>query len=309
MRKHILLVVLVIFFMILFVPSVGYSKKNEDSGISSDSPSSSSRTSSTVTSIASNSSSNSVSSTISAGSALNSITSSVDTDYLLSLDNTKTGWSHDYGAPKPTALQDMLTKYGVCWVGDRTKPIIYLTFDEGYEYGLTLNILDTLKAKNVKATFFVTLSYAKANPQIVRRIIDDGHTLGNHSSTHPSFPTKDINTDINEVMENHDYILKNFNYNMTLFRFPYGEYSTRTLALVKSLNYTAVFWSFAYVDWDTANQPTKEDALKLIEGKVNNGLIYLLHPESKTNAEILPQVIDDLRAKGYTIGQLTGNVD
>jgi peptidoglycan-N-acetylmuramic acid deacetylase len=309
MKKHILHIVLMIFFIFLFLLSIGCSKSDKNTESSSKADSSSSPTSSTVTSDALNSSSNMSSSTVSAELKSSSIADTVDKQNLLGLNNTKIGWSHDYGVAKPATIQNMLTKYGVCWIGNRKSYNVYLTFDEGYEYGLTTNILDTLKAKNVKAVFFITLSYAKTNPQIVRRMIDEGHTLGNHSCNHPSFPDKDIDTDINEVSNLHNYIKNNYNYDMTLFRFPYGEYSERTLALVRSLNYTSVFWSFGYKDWDVKNQPKKEDALKLIEGKVHNGAIYLLHPESKTNADILPEVIDNFRERGYNIALLTGNFE
>ncbi len=298
---------LCVFLLLVF--TVGCDPKKKGEGSSSSDLSSSSSASSTVASSALNSSVASSASSEAAVSKPMSGDGSADEKTLLTLDNTKTGWSHGYGAAKPAALQNLLTKYGACWIGNRNSPNIYLTFDEGYEYGLSGAILDTLKAKNVKAVFFVTLSFVKKNPQLVQRMIDEGHTLGNHSCNHPSFPTKDIATDTSEIMTLHQYMKDTYHYDMTLFRFPYGEYSERTLALVRSLNYTSVFWSFGYVDWDTEKQPTKEDALKLIEGKVHNGAIYLLHPESKTNADILGDVIDYFRDKGYTISLLTGNFD
>lgn len=177
---------------------------------------------------------------------------------------------------------------------------IRLTFDEGYENGYTSEILDILKEKNVKATFFVTYDYCKSSPELVERMIDEGHTVGNHSYTHPSFPDCSENEIIEEVMVLHDYVAEKFGYTMTVFRFPKGEFSEKALETVKSLGYTSVFWSFAYNDWDTGNQPDKTEALQKIKDSTHSG-IYLLHAVSETNTAILGEVIDYWKSEGYTI--------
>lgn len=178
---------------------------------------------------------------------------------------------------------------------------ICLTFDEGYENGYTAEILDTLKEKGVKAVFFVTYDYCKSSPDLVKRMIAEGHTVGNHSYTHPSFPDLSENEIIDEVMALHDYVAENFGYEMTLFRFPKGEFSENTLSAVKSLGYTSVFWSFAYSDWDIHNQPDKNSALEKIKTSTHSG-IYLLHAVSETNAAILGEVIDYWKSEGYEVG-------
>lgn len=224
------------------------------------------------------------------------------------LDNTKQGWGQGYNVnelnqPESCVLyQQKYGQYGTYFLAPSEK-VIYLTFDEGYENGYTSKILDVLKEKQVSGVFFVTLPYVKSQPELVRRMIDEGHIVGNHSVNHPSLPTKDLDTCEKEIMELHQYMLDEFGYEMNLFRFPMGEYSERTLALTQSLGYHSVFWSFAYKDWDPENQPEHSAALERVTTAVHPGAIYLLHAVSKTNTEILGEAIDSFRAQGYTIGK------
>ncbi|MFA9376946.1 MAG: polysaccharide deacetylase family protein [Lachnotalea sp.] len=188
---------------------------------------------------------------------------------------------------------------------------VFLTFDEGYEYpeansptGDTAQILDTLKEKGVKALFFVTLPYAKANPDLIKRMIDEGHIIGNHSVTHPvnGLPSLEtIEDQQNEVTGVHDYMLENYNYTMNLFRYPTGAFSEQSLAIVHNLGYQSVFWSFAYKDWLTDAQPDETDALNNMVEKLHPGAIYLLHAVSTTNTAVLGDFIDAIRADGYEI--------
>lgn len=178
---------------------------------------------------------------------------------------------------------------------------ILLTFDSGYENGCTTEILDTLKEKNVKAVFFVTYDYCRTSPELVQRMIDEGHTVGNHTYTHPSLPDCSEDEIIEEVMVLHDYVAEKFGYDMTLFRFPKGEFSEKSLSVVKSLGYSSLFWSFAYSDWDTNAQPDPKEALQKIKNSTHSG-IYLLHSVSETNAHILGDVIDHWQAEGYAVG-------
>lgn len=179
---------------------------------------------------------------------------------------------------------------------------IYLTFDCGYENGNTEKILDALAVKDVQAAFFVTLPFAQQNPEIVARILEDGHVLGNHSATHRQLPLLSDEETASEVMLLHEHVLQNHSYTMRLFRFPEGYSSEHTLAAVNNLGYRSVFWSFAYLDWDQNAQPDKNEALAKITGAAHGGAVYLLHAVSATNAEILPAVIDELHAQGYTFG-------
>ncbi len=226
---------------------------------------------------------------------------------LLSLDNTLRGWgpgvsvdanNRPHGA---LSAQSSYGKYGTSYIMNDNK--IYLTFDEGYENGYTPQILDTLKAKNVKAVFFITMSYAKSEPALVQRMIDEGHIVGNHSTDHLSFPGMTLEDAYEDIKGLHEYVYENFGYTMTLFRFPMGESSDRMAALVKELGYTSLFWSFAYRDWETDNQPAHDEAFAKIMSCAHPGAIYLLHAVSKTNTEVLGDVIDAFRAQGYEIAQ------
>jgi peptidoglycan-N-acetylmuramic acid deacetylase len=177
---------------------------------------------------------------------------------------------------------------------------ICLTFDEGYENGYTPAILDTLKEKGVKAIFFVTYDFAKSNPELIERMIDEGHIIGNHSYRHYTLDEVSTEEATEEIVYLDNYMKETFQYRMTLFRFPKGEFSENTLALADSLGYKSVFWSFAYTDWDTENPTDKDEAYQTITDNFHNGEIMLLHAVSQTNAEILGSVIDEAINQGYT---------
>ena len=183
---------------------------------------------------------------------------------------------------------------------------ICLTFDEGYENGYTASILDTLKEKNIKAVFFVTGDYCKSAPELVRRMIDEGHTVGNHTMSHPSLPDISQKELWDDVTELHEYVKDKFGYEMTLFRFPKGEFSERTLEDIHNLGYTSLFWSFAYADWDTNVHTDPAEALARLKDSTHSG-IYLLHAVSGTNAEILPELLDYWISQGYSVGAETGS--
>ena len=187
------------------------------------------------------------------------------------------------------------------FIGEAENKRLWLTFDEGYENGYTEKILDTLASKGAKATFFITQDYAEKNPGLIKRMIAEGHTVGNHSYSHPSLPECSNEDLYNEIMHLHNYISKNFGYEMYVMRPPMGEFSERVLACAKELGYTTVLWSFAYQDWLTDNQPEPTAAYDKITSKTHNGAVYLLHAVSKTNAEILPKVIDYWHENGYII--------
>ena len=201
----------------------------------------------------------------------------------------------------PIALQEKYGKYDALFIKDPDGSI-YLTFDEGYENGYTPAILDTLKEKGVHAVFFVTYDYAKRQPELVQRMIDEGHIVGNHSWTHPvgGLPTQSLEEASGEITKLHEYVKEHFNYTMTLFRPPEGAFSEQTLALAQSLGYKTVLWSFAYADWDPNQQMGYDAAYKKVTGAMHDGGIFLLHAVSKDNSEILPAVIDKFEDAGYS---------
>lgn len=234
---------------------------------------------------------------------------------LEAMDKTVNGWGpgKTSGGKRPPYAdpeQQKYEQYGANFIAPDTNKV-YLTFDCGYEYsyknsdGKTVRvtewILDTLKEKNVKAIFFVTMSYCKDNADIVQRMINEGHTVGNHSTTHPNMAKLSIDEMISEVMTLHNYVKANFNYEMHYFRPPEGAYSQQSLAVVHSLGYETVHWSFAYADWDPEAQPDVKEAYETVTGRHHNGAIYLLHAVSVTNATILGDVIDFLQGQGYEL--------
>lgn len=178
---------------------------------------------------------------------------------------------------------------------------IIITFDQGYENGYTEKILDTLKEKNVTAIFFLTGSYAKTERALVQRMIDEGHVLGNHGMTHASLPTLSEASAEEEIMSLHNFVLNNYGYEMQYFRCPCGEYSEQALETAQKCGYKTLFWSYAYVDWNTDKQPSPSEGLQKLTDSAHGGEILLLHSVSSTNAEILGQVIDNFRAKGFTV--------
>lgn len=226
------------------------------------------------------------------------------------LDNTLIGWGlgkEKDALARPIDAVNAQKKYGdlsSLFIDMSESKTIYLTFDEGYENGYTAEILDTLKEKGVKAAFFVTYDYCKSSPELVERMIKEGHTVGNHSYTHPSFPKCSEEQVEQEITTLHDYVRDNFGYEMTLFRFPMGEFSERTLKQVSELGYTSVFWSFAYQDWDMNKQPTPEEAFSTVTKSTHDGGIYLLHAVSEANANALGNIIDHWRQQGYTVGDI-----
>lgn len=205
---------------------------------------------------------------------------------------------------KPTActlLQKEYSGYAADFVrtGEEFDNKVYLTFDEGYENSYTSAILDVLKEKQVSAVFFITLPYAKSEPELVQRMIDEGHIVGNHTSKHPNMTTVSPEEGYDNVADLHNYVKENFDYEMYLFRFPEGAFSEQNLALLQKLGYKSVFWSFAYKDWDPDNQYDEETAFNKVTGSLHGGEIFLLHAVSKTNAAILGDVIDYVRNQGY----------
>ena len=189
--------------------------------------------------------------------------------------------------------------YEGIYVGNKEEKKIYLTFDEGYENGYTDDILDTLKEKEVTAVFFVTMPYVKKNPDLIRRMIDEGHIVGNHTVNHPSMPEVTDDEKLKkEIMDLHNYVRDNFNYEMTFLRPPKGEYSERTVKISLDLGYRTVLWSSAYDDWDVNKQGRLDYARKMVLNNLHNGCVMLLHAVSKDNTELLGEIIDETRNRG-----------
>lgn len=245
------------------------------------------------------------------GTPANITTEGVKMESYESLSNTVHGWGQGKQFNEmniPTSCIDFQQKYGkynASFVKEDCGNTIYLTFDEGYENGYTFAILDVLKEKNVPAVFFVTGDYVEASPELVERMIEEGHAVGNHTLTHPSMPLLSEEEMASEINELDSLVEEQFGYQMNLFRPPKGEFSEESLAVTQAQGYQSVFWSFAYADWDTNDQPNPEEAVKTLTERLHPGGIYLMHAVSSTNAEILGEFIDNARAAGYEFALLT----
>lgn len=202
---------------------------------------------------------------------------------------------------EPISLQEKYGKYNAYFIAPEDCGKFYLTFDEGYENGFTPKILDVLKEKNAQAVFFVTMPFAKSQPELIQRMIDEGHVLGNHTNHHWNPTTKTIEEAFQDIQELHNYIKETFDYDMYLYRPPEGAFSEQTLAMAQEAGYTTVLWSFAYKDYDINAQPTYDEGYAKTTKFIHEGAIYLLHAVSKTNTELLGPLIDEVRAQGLEV--------
>ena len=232
------------------------------------------------------------------------VATSAEPSNIQSLSNSKIGWgikrSDNHEQPDVgTKNKEIMDKYNGIYMGNKEKKIVYLTFDLGYEAGYTSKILEILKNNNVKATFFITAHYVNTQPDLVKQMINEGHIVGNHTVNHKSMPSCSSETINKEVMNLHSAISEKFGYEMKFIRPPKGEYSERTVAYTNTLGYKTVMWSFAYDDWDENKQGREEYGRKKILENVHNGEIMLLHATSKDNANILDDVVKQIKHMGY----------
>jgi len=224
------------------------------------------------------------------------------------LSNKTEGWGFRPMAgarPEFTAGQiSLMEKSNSIYMGSDEDKSIYLTFDEGYENGYTAPILDTLKKNNVTAAFFITGPYLDKNLDLVRRMVDEGHIVGNHTVKHLSLPSLNDSEIERELIELDRKFYNMFGISMKYLRPPMGEYSERTLFISKNLGYTNVFWSFAYRDWETDNQKGADYAVEQFKKGLHGGGVILLHAVSKDNAEGLERMIENAQAQGYIFKSL-----
>ncbi len=204
----------------------------------------------------------------------------------------------------PAETKELLKRYDSFYVGNETQKELYLTFDEGYENGYTPQILDTLKKTKTPAAFFVTGQFIKEHPELVKRMTNEGHIVGNHSVNHPSFPEVDDARLTEEICGLNKMYNELTGKNMSYLRPPKGEFSERTLALSKKLGYKNIFWSSAYVDWDINKQHGAKNATEKVVSQLHNGNIILLHAVSKDNADALEEIISTAKKQGYVFKSL-----
>lgn len=222
---------------------------------------------------------------------------------------------HSYGVAKnglPHQISVDNQKYfastgykAMCYDTNSTEKVLYLTFDCGWENGYTSKCLDVLKEKNVPATFFCTLDHIKSTPDLIARMINEGHIVGNHSANHADFTEISRQKMADELLECDNYLRENFGYATSFFRFPEGAYNENALELIDSMGYTSVFWSCAYADWDVNAAKGGDYAFETVTARLHPGAIILLHSVSPDNAEALGRIIDFARQNGYEFKALT----
>ena len=209
-------------------------------------------------------------------------------------------------APVGTAGMEQLRQYDAAYLGDTREKVLYLTFDAGYENGCTEQVLDTLKKHQVSAAFFLVGNYIERNADLVRRMVEEGHIVGNHTMHHYDMSKlSQKETFSRELTDLEELFRQTTGKELPKFyRPPQGVYSQENLKMAKELGYNTVFWSLAYVDWLNDKQPTREEAFRKLLPRTHNGAVVLLHSTSKTNAEILDDLLTQWENLGYRFGTL-----
>lgn len=222
-------------------------------------------------------------------------------------DNWGLGFGTEGTQPTGNVTAEELKQYDAYYLGDKEKKVIYLTFDCGYENGNTEAILDALKKHNAPATFFVVGHFLETAPELAKRMVQEGHTVGNHTYHHPDMSAISDMSSFQKEVEDVSALFKEITGTdmVKYYRPPQGKYSTENLEMAKTLGYQTFFWSLAYVDWNADAQPTKEEAFDKLLTRIHPGAIVLLHNTSKTNGEILDELLTKWEEMGYEFRPLS----
>ena len=222
-------------------------------------------------------------------------------------ENWGLGFGTEGKPPTGNASAEELKKYNAYFIGDITQNTIYLTFDCGYENGNTEPILDALKKHDVKATFFVVGNFLETSPGIVKRMIAEGHTVGNHTYHHLDMSSISSMDAFKKETQDVENLFEQITGTpiTKFYRPPQGKYNIENLKMAQELGYHTFFWSLAYVDWYQDKQPTKDEAFGKLLKRIHPGAIVLLHSTSSTNAQILDELLTKWEEMGYTIKPLT----
>ncbi len=210
-------------------------------------------------------------------------------------------------APVGPAGTAQLARFDAAYLGKTDEKVLYLTFDAGYENGCTAKILDILKKHQVPAAFFLTGNYFDSHPDLVRRMVTEGHTVGNHTMHHPDMSKiatlEAFQKELEDLEQKYEEVIGE---KMPKFyRPPRGVYSEENLKMAQSLGYKTVFWSLAYVDWNNDAQPTVKQAFEKLLPRTHNGAVVLLHSTSATNAEILDDLLTQWERMGYRFAPIS----
>ena len=214
------------------------------------------------------------------------------------------GLSFSQEGATPRAPEDSatLSRYDAAYLGDTTRKVLYLTFDAGYENGCTEKILDTLAKHQVKAAFFLVGSYIEKNPDLVRRMVEEGHIVGNHTMHHPDMAAIGDKDKFAAELQGVETLFQSVTGKELpkFYRPPQGVYSQKNLEMAREFGYKTVFWSLAYADWNNDAQPGREQAFSKLLPRTHPGAVVLLHSTSKTNAEILDELLTKWETAGYS---------
>ena len=232
---------------------------------------------------------------------------SVGSTHIAASENWGLGGYGDGTQPTGIASAEELKQYNAYYVGDAGEKVIYLTFDAGYENGNTAPILDALKKHNAPATFFVVGHYLESAPDLVKRMVEEGHTVGNHTYHHLDMSKISDKSSFQKEMDDVAALYEEITGGKLAmyYRPPQGKYSAENLAMAKELGYQTFFWSLAYVDWIQDDQPSREEAFAKMTERIHPGAIVLLHSTSKTNGEIMDELLTKWEEMGYTFKPLS----
>ncbi len=210
-------------------------------------------------------------------------------------------------SPVGSVGADQLKKLDAAYIGDTTQKVLYLTFDAGYENGCTEKILDTLKKHQVSAAFFLVGNYMEKNADLVRRMVNEGHIVGNHTMHHPDMRKMDTMDSLSKELTDLENLFREVTGKELpkYYRPPQGTYSEKNLKMAKEMGYKTVFWSLAYVDWNNDAQPSREQAFSKLLPRTHKGAVVLLHSTSQTNAEILDELLTKWKTEGYRFAPIT----
>ncbi len=236
---------------------------------------------------------------------------SVGSSRIAASENWGLGGYGDGVKPTGIASAEELKKYDAYFVGEGEEKVIYLTFDAGYENGNTEPILDALKRHQAPATFFVVGHYLESAPELVKRMVEEGHCVGNHTYHHLDMSQISDMASFRREMDDVANLFRQITGEelSMYYRPPQGKYSVENLKMAKELGYQTFFWSLAYVDWYQDEQPSREEALEKLTGRIHPGAVVLLHSTSKTNGEVLDELLGEWEKMGYSFRPLSDLID
>lgn len=241
------------------------------------------------------------------GAVINQRKAAVNSISVMSSNNWGLSFQEEGKAPVTDADRKKLQELDAYYLGNEKDKKIYLTFDAGFENGNTEKILDALKENDVKAAFFLVGNYLETCPELVKRMVDEGHIVGNHTYHHKDMATLTTKDAFMKELTDLEKLYQDITGSSMskFYRPPQGKYSEEQLQWAKEQGYKTCFWSLAYVDWDEKKQPTKEQAMEKLTKRIHPGAIVLLHSTSSTNGEIMGEIIKEWKDMGYAFGELT----